>query len=109
MFRRFLNWLTGKPPPPRREPAPAKGGTRPKARFDEKLVGAVDDDKTIRDKSDDVTIKERGAQAAPSPSPAPAGFRFNPNLMAAMPAGDPRLSALAKEIAERSQQVPMAF
>ena len=109
MFRRFLSWLTGKPSTPRREPAPPKAAARPKARFDEKLVDPVDDDKTVRDTSDDQTIKDGGARGAPSLDPPPAGFRFNPNLMAAMPAGDPRLSALAREIAEHAQGVPMAF
>jgi hypothetical protein len=119
IFGRLFGWLKGQPGTTARSPAapkgakPAKSG---KSAFDERLVAADrDEDVTVRDGSDDVTIMEARARAARAAQPPPNEFRYNPNLKAALPvtpdAAAEAVKRVAGEIATRLKvaDVPLEF
>ena len=102
IFRKLVGWLRD-----RREESPAERAGRAspkKARqaFGKKLNAAPpdDDERTVRDSSDEQTVMEGAERGPRDEDGAPAGFRFNPALMAAMPVG-----ADAPSAAERLAQV----
>ena len=107
LFGKFLGWLRGGPRPATPKPPP-HAAKRPGGRtFDERLVDD-DDERTVRDASEDVTIREKGREkerARPNEEP-PEGFRYNPNLNAAIPVQEQAINAerarvVAEEVLKR--------
>jgi hypothetical protein len=118
LWERLRTWFQRPPPAaPEKEPSePSLSFTSarsPDDPIDEKLVELADEERTMLDGAEDITIEDPAMQKPrKAPQAPPDGFRFHPTLKVAIRDVDSgKLAALAKEIAEqvRSQSLPFEF